>query len=449
MPESDRKFFVGYARLAIDPPAGIGLGGFGNTNSRLSEKVLDDICVTCVALHDPLQTVLMYTVDYLGVSLKNYKVISEWIQENLSVPAENVFITATHNHSAPQVRDGSASVEPYMPAFYEGMYEVARLALKDLAEAKIAVGSARTEHLNYVRRYLREDGSFVGANYFSKSTAPIARHESEADNLMQVIRFERPQKKDVVMVNWQCHVTTTSGLKRTDVSADLVGAFRDASEDELGVLFAYYQGAAGNVVPGSSLPGETRNDDHIKHGKDLTLVLKKALSDMKPVEPSPIRILHHNYYGLFQTDTEGKDLEQAKEICSAFDSGDSQLVRNLCLEYGFHSYYHAKAILGRSRMKKGIGKEIQLAALSLGMIGMVFAPYEMYDTNGMQIKERSPFDMTFICAYTNDAYGYIPSALGYKNGGYEVDACAFAAGTGEALVEEYLKLLEKVKGTKE
>ncbi|MBQ3075189.1 MAG: hypothetical protein IJC26_03890, partial [Clostridia bacterium] len=60
MTDTKMNFSVGYARLAINPPAGIGLGGFGNTNSRLSEKVLDDICVTCTALNDGLQTVLMY-----------------------------------------------------------------------------------------------------------------------------------------------------------------------------------------------------------------------------------------------------------------------------------------------------------------------------------------------------------------------------------------------------
>jgi len=445
MTQKKNKFSVGYGRLAINPPKGIGLGGFGNTNSRLSETVLDDICVTCTALSDGKKTVLMYSVDFLGVSLNNYKVISAWVEENLSIPAENVFITATHNHSAPQVRDGSTSVIPYMPTFYEGMYAVARLALDDLDEAELFIGSARTEHLNYVRRYLREDGSFHGVGFFTRNKSPIARHESDADDLMQVLRFVRKEKKDVVMVNWQCHVTTTSGLKRTDVSADWVGAFRDEAEKEFGVHFAYYQGAAGNVVPNSYLPDEISNSNLEKHGKDLNAVLKKALSDMKPVETEEIRVIHHNHYGYFQTDTEGKDLKQAQEICDAFDRGDTDAVRDLCLEYGFHSNYHAKAILGRSKMEQGVGKDIQMAALSLGKVGMIFAPYEMYDTNGMQIKARSPFEMTLICCYTNNAFGYIPSAIGFQNGGYEVDACTFAAGTGETLVEEYLKLLEQIK----
>lgn len=445
MAEQEKKLSVGYARLAINPPAGIGLGGFGNTNSRLSETVLDDLCVTCLALCDGESKVLMYTVDFLGVSWNNYKQISAWVEENLSVPADRVFITATHNHSAPQVRDGSTSVIPYMPAFYEGMHEVARLALEDLTEAVIEYGSARTDHLNYVRRYLREDGSFHGVGFFTRNKSPLARHESDADDLMQALRFVRKGKKDVVLVNWQCHVTTTSGLKRTDVSADWVGAFRDEAERELGVLFAYYQGAAGNVVPNSYLPDEISNSDYHKHGRDLTAVLKKALSETKDVPYGPIRVVHHNHYGYFQTDTEGKDLDQAREVCAAFDRGDSDAVRDLCLDYGFHSYYHAKAILGRSTMEKGSGKDIQMAALSMGPIGVVFAPYEMYDTNGMQIKERSPYEITLICAYTNNAFGYIPSAIGFKNGGYEVDACTFAAGTGETLVEEYLKLLKQIQ----
>ena len=443
--EDKKGFMVGYARLAIPTPAGVGLGGFGNTNSRLSETVLDDLYVTCTSLSDGEKTVLMYTVDYLGVSLHNYKVISAWVEENLSIPAENVFITATHNHSAPQVRDGSASVVSYMPAFYEGMYRVARLSVADLSPATLQIGSARTEHLNYVRRYLREDGSFHGVGYFTKNKSPLARHESEADNLMQVLRFVREGKKDVVLVNWQCHVTTTSGLKRTDVSADWVGAFRDEAERELDVHFAYYQGAAGNLVPNSYLSHEISNSDYHKHGKDLTAVLKRALSDVKPARLSPMKLVHYNHYGYFQTDTEGKDLDQAREICDAFDRGDTDAVRDLCLEYGFHSNYHAKAILGRSTMPKDAGKEIQMAALSLGEVGVVFAPYEMYDTNGMQIKARSPFEMTLICGYTNNAFGYIPSAVGFQNGGYEVDACTFAAGTAETLVEVYLRLLNEVK----
>ena len=53
--------------------------------------------------------------------------------------------------------------------------------------------------------------------------------------------------------------------------------------------------------------------------------------------------------------------------------------------------------------------------------------------------------ITFICAYTNDAFGNIPSALGFQNGSYDPDGCAFAAGTGEKPVTEHLGMLNALK----
>ena len=86
-----------------------------------------------------------------------------------------------------------------------------------------------------------------------------------------------------------------------------------------------------------------------------------------------------------------------------------------------------------------------LQAFSFGDVGGVVLPYEMFDTNGMQIKRNSPLRKTFIVGYSWPAYcGYIPSALGFQNGGYEADNCAYAPGTAEELVGHYLDLLEKL-----
>ncbi len=443
--ERDVRLSVGYARKTINPPKGIGLGGFGNTDQRLSDQVMDDLYVTCTALSDGKETLLLYSVDLLGVSKKNPATVAEWVKENLGIPEHHIFITATHNHSAPNVRDGNKSCDAFLPTFYEAMYQIAKEAVEDLTEAEMSIGSARTQNLNYVRRYLREDGSFHGVGFYTTNTSPLARHESEVDNLMQAIRFERKGAKDVVMVNWQCHVTTTSGRNRTDVSSDWVGRFREEVEKDHDVYFAYYQGAAGNVVPNTYLKTEPGNSDMFKHGKDLCAVLTRALSDMKKVQPRPILVHVKDYYGYKQNDTEGFDLEDAQKVCDAFQAKDLALEKELCLKYGFHSYYHAKGIIGRSKIPDGSGQDIRIGAVSLGPVAFIYGPYEMYDTNGMQIKEGSPFDMTFICAYTNHAFGYIPSALGFKNGGYEVDACSFAAGTGEKLVTEYLNMLNDLK----
>ena len=49
-----------------------------------------------------------------------------------------------------------------------------------------------------------------------------------------------------------------------------------------------------------------------------------------------------------------------------------------------------------------------------------------------------------VTTMTNGQEGYIPSALGYKNGGYSTDITRFAPGTGEELVADYLEILQKI-----
>ena len=65
----------------------------------------------------------------------------------------------------------------------------------------------------------------------------------------------------------------------------------------------------------------------------------------------------------------------------------------------------------------------------------------MFDTNGMEVKQASPFKMTFMCAYTNGGNGYIPSSYAFSRGGYEVDTTRYVQGTGEALANELIRLL--------
>ena len=54
--------------------------------------------------------------------------------------------------------------------------------------------------------------------------------------------------------------------------------------------------------------------------------------------------------------------------------------------------------------------------------------------------------MTIVTTQANGANGYIPSRLGYTNGGYSTDMTKFVAGTGEQLVGDYLRLLLEMYG---
>ena len=89
---------------------------------------------------------------------------------------------------------------------------------------------------------------------------------------------------------------------------------------------------------------------------------------------------------------------------------------------------------------------IPMWTISMGDVAFVGAPYEMFDTNGLQIKDASPFAMTFIMTLTNEGFGYMPSKLGFAHGGYSTDICRFKPGIGEMLAENYIELLDSMKG---
>ena len=94
------------------------------------------------------------------------------------------------------------------------------------------------------------------------------------------------------------------------------------------------------------------------------------------------------------------------------------------------------------------GKAIN--AISLGDIGFVATPFEMFDTTGVQIKTQSPFETTFVIGYANGGYSYLPSAevWDYTTAdgsiAFELTKCQFKQGTAEQMVEQLVSMLENL-----
>jgi hypothetical protein len=86
-----------------------------------------------------------------------------------------------------------------------------------------------------------------------------------------------------------------------------------------------------------------------------------------------------------------------------------------------------------------------LRTIAFGDLAFAAVPYEMFDTNGMEVKSASPYKTTFILATTNGSHGYMPSEIAVRNGGYEVYTSIYKYGTAEKIVGELLEMLGKMK----
>ena len=132
-------------------------------------------------------------------------------------------------------------------------------------------------------------------------------------------------------------------------------------------------------------------------------------------------------------------VDKATEI---IDAENDDVRKELSDKYGIAYKYEPGIIVRRSKL--GETEEMPLAAVALGDLAMGFFPFEMFDTNGKQLREASPYKMTFPCGYSLNYLGYMPSCNAVPHGGYEVFMCRYIAGTGEHVVLALLEIIQSM-----
>ena len=442
---------AGFARVDITPPYSVPLGGYGNSFSRYSETVLDPLLVTCVAVSDGETTALFVHLDLCGFPNKCVAFCKETLEEKLGIPQDQITFTVTHTHSAPDLLSDAECIETYVQEILQPrVIAVAVDAMDDLSEATLSVGSGKTENLNFVRRYLLSDGTYGGDNFGDFLNNTIVAHESDADPVMQLVRWNRRGKKDIVMVNWQTHPHRTSGFTRYAVSSDLIHHFRTVAEAGNDVLVSYYQGCAGNINSHSRIASENTANfylketyrDYVAHGHRLAAAFAKILPTVRPVKTGKIRAVSKIFEGKVNHETDCL-VAKAQEVRAIWNDNRLDEARELAQQYGFNSVYHCNAVINRSKLPET--HSYRIGALAIGDFAFVWAPNELYDTTGMYLKASSPFEMTFVCGYTNGTgNGYMPTIKAFAHGGYGCDTCKFPSGTAEILADEMLAMLVKL-----
>lgn len=439
------RFLVGYGRADITPQESVPLRGYGSTSNRMSNNVLDPLYATCLAFTDAAgETVLIYTLDMTVAGSPWPTDIVPAIAQATGVAQEYILCSATHTHSAPDMEnDEKPSIPRHLEYMKRQCIQAALDALSDRKSAALFGATAQTTGLNFVRRYILQDGTPAGDNYGHFDLSPIARHETEPDRSMQLFKFVREGGEDIIIANFQTHPHRTGGNKKYDVSADIVGIMRTEMEAQTGCRFAYFTGGSGNINPTSRIPEENVCPDYISHGKALAQAALSVADQYRPLALDRVR-LDRDTLSCPTDHSQDHRLEDALYIRGNFrTTGDRITWGAEAKRLGFNSVYHAMSVVAKSKRPEAV--DVVLNCVSIGDAAFCFAPYEMFDSNGLQIKESSPFPMTMILTCANGSNrGYVPSALGFSNGGYSSDACWFLPGAGERFVEAFLASLNRL-----
>ena len=404
-----KGFSVGFGRADISGPLPVGIWEGEATVIR------DPLYLTVIAVCDGENVALLTTADAMGISLSVYEQCAKQIKKDYNIPAENLLINVTHSHSAPSIGSNAR----WLKNFYTQFKIAVNDALRDLSPAKAFTGKGYTESLNFVRRYLMPNGSWqtnAGSNAVS--------HESEADNEVRTLRFEREGKKDVLLANYQSHYMGGAGEGK--LSSDIFGAFRTKAEKELGCLFAYFSGSSGNLNFNSAIPGERKYYDWQSGAAEFVRAVKTALDGEAETATGKVVAKASVYQAKVKQDSPER-IAQAKEIDA---TADEKLRSEKVRQYGFLSKYEAGAVVTRASW--GPTKDLHFFAVSFGEIAFSTAPFEQFDTNGQEVRAASPFKMTFTLSMTNESNNYVPSALAEDHMSYEVSTCRFEKGSGTA-----------------
>ncbi|MBR4186286.1 MAG: neutral/alkaline non-lysosomal ceramidase N-terminal domain-containing protein, partial [Clostridia bacterium] len=148
------KFFCGAARADITPPVGTLL--FGYNPHQVSTSVHDNLAVTAAAFSDGETTAVLVTADVCELQTALSDEIRRAAGEAAGIPWQNILLSATHTHSAPNVTgmEGWGDVDRtyvdaiFLPATVKAVTEAVRAmepAVLGVAETESRVGINRRE----------------------------------------------------------------------------------------------------------------------------------------------------------------------------------------------------------------------------------------------------------------------------------------------------------------
>ena len=450
-------FMAGYAKVDVTPSdTGVPMNGYASSSERLSTGLLSYIYSIAVAIRDAEgNTAVMVSVDNAALGDAICEEVRDWAVKKLGLPKENLLIASIHQHSCPDPNNGNeAASAQYRLLLVDGIKESIEQAVEDLAPAEVYINKVQTEALSFVRHYWTAAGTLCGDG-FGDASSGLVSHESEADKEMRLVKFTREGKDAIIMVNHQGHPHMGTKEADTNIHSDWPGVMRDEVSKELGAQVIYFSGAGGNMNSASRITSENISTDFRDHGRRAAQYVVGAESSYTKVEAGTIACKEITV--AYDTDHSMDHLLTEAKIIADARARNSQEARELLKEYPqFNSIYHASAVV--TKAAAGPTRNITISAITFGDVAITVHPYEMFDTNGMELRAGSvgnenydaedqlenPYAMTMVSSLGNGSHGYIPSRMGYTNGGYSTDITKFAPGTGEQLVGDYLRLLNEL-----
>jgi len=386
------------------------------------------------------ETIAFVTLDSLIVPDRVIAGIIRRVTEATGLTAANLVIIASHTHHAPCSLDifGCRS----HPEFVRRLELGATAALLDAwgqlqdektpaldTQAELLLGLSQEATVGRNSRLLLKDGQI---GWFGYQESDLVRPTGPYDPDLMVLALRRPRGNYAALL-FNHSVHNIGPLEWGRLSPGFYGHSAQRLHREQGAPVVFLPGAFGSThnitYEGSGVPGPELVER-------VTGAVTEALTRLRPALNGPLRVLQRPFtYRIREFDEAAADAA-VRRYFARYATAQAE-AQERCFA------------AMRAEMRPVMGEERQttLHVIRLGEVALVGIPGEMFARLGLEIRRRSPFRHTFVIGLANGEIGYLPDWQAYEDGGYQTWPgwhCQVAPGTGEAMVEQALAMLEEV-----
>jgi len=450
----------------------------GPVNDRLYARAL--------VLKSDTTTAVLVSVDAVAIGeighIKNDYLgkVRTQVERELKIRPDSILINASHCHGVV-----CADVD-------QRTFQAVKLALRNLVPVTVGVGAGHENRIMENRRLKLKSGKTVDVRHaYSLPPDDEVAEVGPIDPQIGILRLDRLDGTTVAVVyNFACH--PIQGVPSGGNTADITGFASRVIEDNTseGTIALFVQGCGGDINP-IGYKGVDVPRDAEPLGNLLGLSTLKALRQIRCRDDQRLHLIHESLTlpradladRIAALEAEQIRLAQSLKGTSLNLKTFLPLVVKYNLAAEFPSYYSHRYLheqkLGREEMSKldaenrrnirnyidnihtmeqltrtttnlallrkhqadnvAAGKrtlDVEVTGLRVGDFVLITFPGELTVQIGLNIKQKSPHEKTFVAGYTNGYIYYAPTAEQLLNvGGAQEDSDCILAPEWQALFE--------------
>ena len=419
---------AGVSRIALQPRIGTDLVGYSQKQKTLG--IHDEIYARALVLENDDSIIALCSIEVCFFPAGDVTQMRQMIVEQCPIPSDNIFIFATHTHSAPAFFETGNWIKPPIETAVESVVH----AYAARQPAQIGIGSGQLQGYSINRRFL----------------------DRPVDPSISVIRVDTLDGKPLSILGNYGNHAVVMGYDNEYISGDWPGLSSMRLESQFGDEFValFSQGGAAEVNP-------------------ITETVRQKLSAGHPVQSiGSISTMYGHYdpddaHSWNIGDRGGGTFIEAETIAIAYNAEVMRVWRTIELSDNVTLWAKTVTVDGkpsadepsipsgpefevrREFYKRVLGAEgrnnleMEIMMLGIGEAVLVGHPGETFSENAVEFRkicQQMGIPHPILITYANGWFSYLTPENAYPEGGYEVFA-ALSFGLSRKIQDRFMEAI--------